>query len=163
MNGGGGAFVLGGAFQIIASIFHPDNNDPNAVPAPFWVPVQLGLLVFYALSFIGLLGLNRYQGQQAGKLGLIGLILALIGSAFTVVTSIGFAFVLPAFAAQQSTPKALFALLDPTGPLAWLSLITLTYLIFFVPGYILTGIATMRARLLPRWAINRGRDLCKHH
>jgi hypothetical protein len=145
------AWMSGGLLQIIASIFHPDNNDPAAILSPVWAPVQVILLVFYVLSMIGLLGLQRFQGKKAGKLGLAGFFLEMVGSAFTIVTSIGFAFVMPKFA-SPSNPVQLFELLGPEGPLALLGVVSLTYVLFFVPGYFLTGIATLRTGLMPRWA-----------
>ncbi len=144
------AFIAGGALQIFASLFHGDNNDPNVTLGAFWVPVQLALLVFYALACVGLVGLDRAQRNKAGKLGLVGFVLATVGSALSIITSVGFAFLLPA--AARLSPKPVFALLDPAGPFAWLALVTFTYILLFVPGFILTGVAIIRARIFPRWA-----------
>jgi hypothetical protein len=149
---GGLAFLIAGGFQIFGSVFHGDNADPLAILNPMWVAVQLALLAFYVLSCVGLWGLSQSPHWRAGWLGKVGFGLALLGSAATVITSVGFAFPLPAYAAQQATPKPLMELLDPAGPLAWLFYVTLAYVVLFVPGYVLVGISVMRSPGLPRWA-----------
>lgn len=149
---GGGAFLIGALFQIFGSIFHGNNGEPGIALTAMWVPVQLALLLFYALMCVGLVALDRAQSERAGKLGKVGFFLALIGSALTILTSMGYAFTLPAYAVQLGAPKTLFELIDPAGPNAWLFYLTMGYVVLFVPGFILTGIAIMRAGQFPRWA-----------
>ena len=146
------ALLIGGVLWTFGSIFHPNNFDPNALLDRFWVPVQIALLVFYLLSVLGVVGLYIRQGEQTGALGLIGFVLALIGSALTVATSVVFAYVLPFVAKQHTPPKNLGDFMKPGGLLPWAFPLTGTYLFFFVPGYILIGIATMSAGVLPSWA-----------
>jgi hypothetical protein len=43
-------------------------------------------------------------------------------------------------------------MLGPTGPLKWFSLLTASYLLTFVPGFILVGIAVLNGDRLPALA-----------
>jgi len=146
------ALLVGGVLYAINGLFHLDNNNPQSVFSPLWLPLQLVITTFYALSVLGLIGLHLRQKDKAGRLGLIGIVLAVIGSAVTFITSLGFAFAIPAVAAQQAEPQPPVELIGSSGPLAWIGVLVLVFIFAFVPGYILTGIATARAGVLPRWA-----------
>jgi hypothetical protein len=146
------ALVLAGFAFTLATPFHPNNYDTDSALNRFWSPVQLGLGLSYLLSVLGLVGWHLRQAEKVGILGLVGFILALFGSALTVTTSLLFAYLLPAVATQQATPTSVINLLNPSGSLAWVSLVSLTFLLFFVPGFIISGIVTIRAGVLPRWA-----------
>ena len=148
----GVALFLGGALWAITSIFHPNNYDPNATGSRFWKPAIGGQAWSYLLLVLGLVGLHIQQAETAGVLGLVGFILALFGSALTFATNLNMAYLLPPLNAQQPTPRTVTELVGPSGPLRWLSLLTATYLITFVPGYILMGIAVVNAGVLPAWA-----------
>jgi len=149
---GGMALLVGGVLYTINSFFYTNNYSPKAPFNPLWLSLQIIITIFYALSTLGLIGLHLRQKDKAGKLGLIGIILAIFGSAITFVTSLGFAFVIPAVAAQQANPLSPIDLSSPTGPLAWIGVLMWAWLLAFIPGYILTGIVTIRTRILPRWA-----------
>jgi len=61
-------------------------------------------------------------------------------------------YLLPPLNAQQPTPKTVTELVGPSGPLRWLSFLTGSYLITFMPGYILMGVAVVNAGVLPALA-----------
>jgi hypothetical protein len=96
-------------------------------------------------------GLHLRQVEAAGAVGLIGFILALIGSAICFAINYDFVFVLPVAAAQIEGSKAPNDLIGPKGPqsLKWLAMLTASYLVTFVPGFILIGIAIINAAMLP--------------
>jgi hypothetical protein len=98
-----------------------------------------------ALAALGLVGLYARQSERAGWLGLVGFVLAFVGT--TLFTGLGMIseFIMPQIFAQAPT------LVAPGGPLATNSslIIPLTFVIFLL-GYVLLGIATMRAGVLPR-------------
>ncbi|MBI1746522.1 MAG: hypothetical protein HYR55_08030 [Acidobacteria bacterium] len=148
----GVALLMGAALWIFASVFHPNNHNPNALVDPAWARTQIALLFFYALSGLGVTGLYLRLGEQFGLLGLIGFVLALLGSAFNVATSVDFAYVLPMVAKQTTPPKALNDMMKPGGPIPWALPLSGTYVLFFVPGYILLGIATLTTVALPSLA-----------
>ena len=146
------ALLIGGILYTINGFFHLDNNDPQSVFSPLWLPLQLMITAFYALSMPGLIGLHLRQRDKTGRLGRIGIVLALVGSAITFITSLGFAFAIPALAAQQAEPQSPVALISSRGPLSWIGVLVLAFIFAFIPGHILTGIATARAGILPHWA-----------
>jgi hypothetical protein len=146
------AVLLGGVIWGITSILHPNNYEPNATASRFWKPAIGGQAISYLLLVLGMVGLHVRQAEQAGMLGLIGFILALFGSALTFATNLNMAYLLPPLNAQQPTPKTVTELVGPSGPLRWLSFLTGSYLITFVPGYILMGVAVVNAGVLPALA-----------
>jgi len=139
----GSALLLGGVIWAITSILHPNNYDPNATSSRFWKPAIGGQAISYMLLVLGMVGLHLRQAESVGTLGLVGFVLALFGSALTFATNLNMAYLLPPLNAQQPTPKTVTELVGPSGPMKWLSLLTAQYLITFVPGYILMGIAVI--------------------
>lgn len=142
------ALLIAGALVAVATPFHPDEAaDPNAALTNTWVVVHSLYVPAFILGLFGLVGLYARQAEQVGVLGLIGFVLAFIGSAlFLVVLESSVIPVIAADAAGQT-------LLDPAGPLfgGALGLIFLVAQITFALGFILTGITTARAGVLPRW------------
>jgi hypothetical protein len=146
------ALLVGGLLYAINGFFHLNNNDPQVTFSPLWLPIQIIITIFYLLDILGLIGLHSYQKDKAGLLGVIGVVLAIIGSALTFIASIGFAFVIPAVTAQQAAPQSPSELISSTGQLAWIGILVLAWIFAFIPGHILIGISTIRAGVLPRWA-----------
>jgi hypothetical protein len=148
----GVALVIAGILWAVTSAVHPNNGDPNATRSRLWAPVLGGHALSFLLLVLGFVGLHVRQAESAGVIGLIGFILALLGSALTFAIDVNMAFLLPPLNAQQPVPLPVTGLVGPSGPLRWLSLLTMTHVIFFVPGGLLTGIAVVRAGVLPAWA-----------
>jgi len=146
------ALLVGAVLWIFASIFHPNNHNPSALVDSFWTRVQVALIFFYALSALGVVGLYLLLGEQSGLLGLIGFALAILGSAFNVAGALDLAYVLPMVAKQTTPPQSMNDLMKLDGPVPWVLIVTGTYLLLFVPGYILLGIATLTAGSLPNLA-----------
>ncbi len=144
------ALLIAGVLVALATPFHPNEAaDPNAPATDAWVVVHSVYVPAFILGLFGLVGLYARQAEQVGVLGLVGFILAYIGSALFLVVVIMEASVIPAIAADASGE----ALLDPAGPLfgGELGLIFLLGQITFALGFILTGVVTSRAGVLPRW------------
>ena len=146
----GVALLIAGALVAVATPFHPDEAAaPNAVVTNAWVIVHSLYVPAFILGLFGLVGLYARQAEQAGVLGLVGFILALIGSALFLVVVVLEASIIPVIAADPGGQT----LLDPAGPLfgGELGMILLVGQITFALGFVLTGIATARADVLPRW------------
>lgn len=146
----GVALLIAGALVAVAMPFHPnDAADPYAVTTNVWVIVHSLYVPAFILSLFGLIGLYVRQAEHAGVLGLVGFILAFIGSALFLVVVVLEASVIPVIAADPAGQ----ALLDPAGPLfgGELGPILLMGQATFALGFVLTGIATVRAGVLPRW------------
>lgn len=98
-------------------------------------------------ALLGLVGWHVKQRSQAGITGLIGFILAFIGTTLTLVGGVSAGYIFPVLATEA--PHAF----DPQGPL-FASANAIPFFIGFATfmlGYVLLGIATIRARILPRW------------
>ncbi len=136
--------ILAGVLYALAAILHPVGEDIAAYTSPNWVTAHLVYWVSAILMLFGLVGLYARQVEKTRWLGLVGFVLAFIGTVF--VSSIFFmvSTVIPLIAAE--TP-ALFdqAATPPTGAV-------LVVVLGFSLGYILFSVATMRAGVLPRWS-----------
>jgi len=145
----GMAILLAGVIWLITSIFHPNNHDLDATRRPTWKPAIGGQAFSYLFGVLGLVGVYLRLGEGAGVIALGGFILAILGSALTITTNLTMAYLLPSVAAAQDPPRTVMDLLGPRGPMPWLSAITASYLLLFVPGYILLGIAVLRSPSFP--------------
>jgi len=147
--------LLGGVCYVLVGIFHPA-NVPASVTATRWAIVHI---LACATSFLGLLGLAGLYARQAIKFGWLGLVGFLMLSLWLVLI-MGFsfveAFILPHLATV--TPAFVVGWMgmfngDPSPvdlgvlPALW----TLTGPLY-IGGGVLFGIATFRARILPRGA-----------
>jgi len=136
--------LLAGVLHVLAAILHPVGEDLAAVISPNWVLAHLLYWASVILLLFGLVGLYARQAEKTGRLGLIGFVLAFIGTAVAEVFLFYAATTMPLIA---TTAPDLFNQL--TAPPAFaLPLFGLT----FGLGFILFGVATMRAGVLPRWS-----------
>ena len=134
--------VLGGILFPLAAFIHPNGEDLAAVSMPNWVPAHLLGFVSVMLMHLSLIGLYARQAEQTGWLGLVGFLLAFIGGVFAVVIQYVTSTVNPLIAAQS---PALFdqAMTPP-------SFAPRLFVFGFIFGYVLFGVATIRAGVLPR-------------
>ena len=147
----GGTLIVGSFLILLASIggallFPGHSSTPAQVLGAWWPLIILTTLIGSLLFVIGLPGMYLRQARGAGVLGLIGFILLffailLEGTAFSSVQIV----VLPLLA--QKAPQLLGGNSMPLSAFLLLLLSGLMYII----GTILLGIATLRARVFPRW------------
>ncbi len=146
--------LLAGICYVLVGIFHPA-NIPASVITTRWEVVHI---LACAMSLFGILGLTGIYVRQAEKTGLVGLIGYLLLS-FWLLLIMGFsfveAFVLPhvAGAAPGFVVSWMGMFNGPAGKfdIGSLSAVwTLTGLLY-ISGGLLFGLATFRARVLPRW------------
>ncbi len=109
-------------------------------PSGTFVVQQLLFLLATVLVLFGLFGLYASQSEAAGVMGLVGFLLAFLGTALLAGLSWAQAFVVP-FIATRS-PALLES--EPLGSI-------LSFLAF-TAGWLVFGIATLRARVYPRAA-----------
>ena len=136
--------MLGGALFPLAALIHPNGEDLAAVNMPNWVPAHLLGLVSVTLIHLGLIGLYARQVEETGWLGLVGFVLAFVGGAFASTTQYVTSTVIPLIAAQA---PALFDQAMTPPPFA-----PPVFVLGFVLGHVLFGLATMRAGVLPHWS-----------
>ena len=135
-----GSGVLGVMGDLLALVVDLD-SPLSATTAPYAI-VFLVYLISAALLVIGLVGLYISQSQAVGTLGLAGFLLAFLGTVLLAGAFWFELFVTPALAAQA---PELFA--ADLGILGYTSMF-----LFASVGWVLFGVATLRAGVYPRWA-----------
>ena len=106
----------------------------------------MGLFLLTALLFsLGLVGLYASQAETAGLLGLLGFLAAFIGTTLVAGAYWAQAFFAPAVA--EITPQFLYS--QQPGLLNFGFIMSFSLFAF---GWLLFGVATLRARVHPRWA-----------
>ena len=137
--------MLGGIGLAIHFITHPPGETAQYTLYPLWgLAHWLGGIAALLVLF-GLIGVYLRQSEELGMLGLVGFVLAFVGTAlFAGVQLFGGAMIAPFIAAQAPT------WLDPGSPFAQVTRFAL--LSVFLPlllGYLILGIATLRAHVFP--------------
>jgi hypothetical protein len=136
--------ILAGLLYALGALLHPVGEDIAAYTGPKWVPAHQVYWVAAMLMLFSLVGVYARQVEQTGWLGLVGFVLAFLGT--VVVNSIFLmastvlhlvAVQAPAMFDQAAAPPTFGVLLVVVG---------------YILGYILFGIVTMRAGVLPRWS-----------
>ena len=98
---------------------------------------EVGMLVW-------LLGLRALQVPRHGRLGTVGFVAAFVGTALL--------FVLTAFTPVQMFLAYALDVIDPrTGGVLVTLMFTTGLFLGWLVGYTLLGVATIKARVLPRW------------
>jgi hypothetical protein len=147
--------VVAGLCYVLVGIFHPP-NALSSVTSTRWAAVHV---LACAMSFFGVLGLAGLYARQAVKSGWLGLVgFVMLSLWFVLIMGFSFveAFVLPHLATV--TPSFVEGWMgmfngDPSKidlgvlPTMW----TLSAPLYILGG-LLFGIATFRARILPRGA-----------
>ena len=142
--------LLGLVYSILDTLLYPGHNQTaqQILSTPFIIDASV-FLVWALLLALGLPGLYLRQAARAGALGFAGFVLVSLGVllggvAFAIIQATIFPYL------AQLLPKAL----GPGGqpPVAVLLLVIIGPALLLAIGAILLGIATMRARVFPRWA-----------
>ena len=139
--------ILAGLLLALANLVHPSSETPEIIleqelrlVAAHWIfTLSCGFLL------LGLPGLYAAQSERAGRFGLVSFLMVFFGTLFFAVSN-NYGFVAPVLAAGAP------AMLDAIN--AYPPVIALNALLavgFFI-GFIFFGIATLRARVLPRQA-----------
>jgi hypothetical protein len=115
-----------------------------ATSAAFFLPSGAQLLAM-ALLLVGLVALYLRQAEMFGALGLIGFLLALLGTTLGAGASWSQVFVVPRLAEVSPT-------VADQGAGSVLAGFLLSFLLFGA-GWIVFGVATLRTRVFPRWAV----------
>jgi hypothetical protein len=134
--------IVSGVFFALFPLLHP-NHDAAGYTSWIWVPAHMMPNVGAILVLFGLVALFVRQFEKAGWLGLAGFVLAVIGSASMVMGAMIEAFIIPFMGLQFPD------LMDGPPPPGLGEAFMVTTILFTV-GYIVLGIATYRAGVMPR-------------
>ncbi len=151
----GGSAMLAGLCFIIIGLFHPE-NVPSSVTSATWVNVHIAATALGFFGLFGMAGLYTRQVEKAGWLGLTGFIL--FSMWFVLISGFSFveAFILPHLAtvspAFVESLLGMFTGVPATVDLGILPILWNVSGPMYILGSLLFGIATFRARVLPRWA-----------
>jgi hypothetical protein len=139
----GGVLVV--VYEILDAALFPGGQGSEAMATSSWFIVQILGLVALVLITLGLVGLYARQAEQAGSLGLIAFLVAFSGTLMTFGLLWGEPFLGPMLA--KEAPEVLDA--DPSGTLTAGIILTL---VLFALGWLLFGLTSLRAGVLPRGA-----------
>jgi hypothetical protein len=137
--------VLGILGNVLSSVLYSGNN-PQQYLTTMWLVIGLASFVGTLLLVVGLPGIAVRQVERAGRLGFIGFVLTSIGAFLETILFAMFVLILPWLA--QVAPKLAGSNNGP--PSLFIAFLVASVLLTL--GGILLGIATMRAKILPRWA-----------
>lgn len=145
------SLTLGGLIILIGQFFQPQGEGLASLQDPRTIPIALIGFVVVILTLLGLPGLYARQAERAGMLGLVGMLLLFFSLPLLDGTHsvLNFA-VRPELAASPATARVLGAVdkAVQSGPLGVLISICGLMSVF---GFILLGLATLRAKVLPLW------------
>ena len=149
------AAIAAGVLFVVVQIIHPVDALAS-VTTDAWVIVHG---VSFSMCFFGILGLAGLYSRQIDKAGWLGLIGYVLFSLFYLVTG-SFQFIEALISPVLATAKPEFVesfLGIITGHAGSIPLDTLSSIYkvtggLYILGSLLFGIATFRARILPRWA-----------
>jgi hypothetical protein len=136
----------------IATVLHPASEDVPAIVMVAWMPAHAIGWVSNLLLLLGLIGLYGRQAEKTGWLGLLGFVLAFIGVTLESGGNYGSVTLMPYLAAN--VPDAITTMMNLAPNVAPVAAIIfgLTMMASRALGFVLFGLATLRANVLPRWA-----------
>lgn len=145
----GAAVALGGLAIAAYMLIHPWAERTGAVATtPQWFASHAFHFVGALLLLVGLPGLYLRERERTGLAGLVGFLLAFLGTALFVGTGMSSTFLWPAIAFEAPTfvasGGAMFTHPLALGPI-------LAARVFLVLGFVWLGVVSFRAGVLPRW------------
>ena len=146
--------VVAGLCFLVIGLFHP-LNEPSAVNAT-WVNVHIAATALGFFGLFGMAGLYARQVEESGWLGLAGFLLFTVWMTLVCGFSFVEALILPKLATESPAFIAgwmgMFSGAPSAVDLGSLPMLWNISGPMFILGPVLFGIATFRARVLPRWA-----------
>jgi len=147
--------MVTGLSIIVIGMFHP-LNIPSSVTTATWVNVHIFATALGFFGLFGMAGLYARQVEESGWLGLIGFLL--FSAWMTLVCGFSFveAFIEPRLVTESpafiASLMGMFTSMPSEIDLGILPTLWNISGLLIILGPLLFGIATFRARVLPRWA-----------
>ena len=143
-------FALLAVVAVVFVFAFPEDVAPSvAATSNTWFVLHVLILIAYLLCLVGLVGLYARQAEKAGILGLIAFLLTFLSIAPRYAWEWIETFVFPMIA--QAAPR----LLDHPEPVPAANVfgaVDFSSVLLLLVGVLLFGVASLRARVLPRWA-----------
>lgn len=141
------ALIVAGALSPLSIAVHPAQETVPIILGQTWRLIAGHVLGTAAIVFVllGMVGMYLVQAEQVGRLGLAGFLLAFVGN-ILLATSGNYGYIAPVLAARA---PELLAEVNAYGPELGLNLLMV---VTYILGFILLGVASARAGVLPRWA-----------
>jgi hypothetical protein len=147
--------MVTGLSIVVIGMFHP-LNIPSSVTTAVWVNVHIFATALGFFGLFGMTGLYARQVEESGWLGLIGFLL--FSAWMTLVCGFSFveAFIEPRLMTESpafvASLMGMFTSMPSKIDLGILPTLWNISGLLIILGPLLFGIATFRARVLPRWA-----------
>jgi hypothetical protein len=145
---GGTALIAALPLQVSGFLLHPAGERVEHVTASAYGPAHLVLFVSWTLVMVGLPAMYARQAGRAGRLGVAGFVLTMAAVAYHIYLTLYEAAAVPVLADHPAT----IGLLGPDGPLAHGAGALGPLATMLLLAFPLFGMATLRARVLPRSA-----------
>ncbi|MDP9494183.1 MAG: hypothetical protein M3P87_02990 [Actinomycetota bacterium] len=143
----GMVLAFGGLLLVVATALHPSQETPVTI-----LETELRLVASHAVSVIsyvlvllGLPALYVAESQHVGRLGLIGFLVAFIGTALLAISSM-FGFFAPVLAAEAPATIDAISVYPPVVVFNGLAASG------FMAGFVILGIAVARSKVFTRWS-----------
>lgn len=145
--------MMFGIIYTIVQFIHPDGQIMNVNTRAWFITSMLTLLMSL-FAILGLLGLYAKQVKESGWMGLLGVTLWCVFWLTSLIFSFIEAFVLPLIAATSpefvSGIMGLFDSVESSISLGVFPFIAIFSGIFYILGGLVFGVATIRAKVLPK-------------
>ena len=147
--------VLAGLCYVLVGVLHPE-NAPASVTTSAWTIVHMVACAMCVFGLLGMTGLHARQAEKSGWLGVVGYILLSIWLMIILAYSFIEAFVLPhSELASPAFVDGWMGMLNGTASTVDLGILAMLWTLvgpIYILGGVTFGIATFRARVLPRAA-----------
>jgi len=142
--------ITGILFYILFPVKEIGSNYSILVISPGWVPVNILAMIATVFGIIGSIGIYAKQVDKSKYLSLIGFVFIIFGLVMKVSATSWEFSIWPAILQNNPTNTLLTESLifKNTGILSYYAVFTL----FFMIGYIVFGIGSLKAKLFPKWA-----------
>ena len=149
------AAIIAGVLFVVIQPIHPDDTLAS-VTSSSWAIVHYATLLMTTLFLVGIVGIYAAQHQEAGWLGLVGVIVLTLGLLLTAMFVFVEATIEPLLVdTNPGLVEDLLAVVDgrgSEGDLGPLALLWSASGLFFLLGCITFGFAMFRVGLVSRWA-----------
>jgi hypothetical protein len=143
------AALMGGVLLVVLDVVEfvtlGGRTDSAATATSIWFVLQVLYLVAFMLAILALMGLYVRQAERTGTLGLLAFLVAFSGTVMVAGTEWSAAFIGPWLA--EVAPELLDTA-EPAGAGVFTAGFILT-LVLFALGWLLFGLASLQARVLP--------------